>query len=205
MIHIVHCRVWWATRMGSKGQEKESLAHKRRGSAAVKKDKDVREMIPSFKKKRLCGLSWPCINGHPWRSKFSISFWMHGSFEKLLIFQGERIFFFFFKFLRCHWRQTAVPPAHPFSHLPCRVRGCSCLQTASERGSVYRVHSAHITGHTFLHSIWSAILFCITGEAKCPYLSKILLLTLDPRRFKFIVLCSCPSLSSTPHVIYYCV
>lgn len=43
--------------MGSKGQEKESLAHKMRGSAAVKKDKEVREMIPSFKKKRLCGLS----------------------------------------------------------------------------------------------------------------------------------------------------
>lgn len=166
MIHIVHCRVWWATRMGSKGQEKESLAHKMRGSAAVKKDKEVREMIPSFKKKRLCGLSWPCTHGHPWQSKFSISFWMHGSFEKLFIFQGGSFLFFFFNF----WdavRDKQQSYLHiPFPTCLCRVRRCSCLQAASERGSVYRVHSAHITGQTFLHSICNS--FSYNWGSKMP-------------------------------------
>lgn len=53
--------------------------------------------------------------------------------------------------------------------------------------SVSKISLAHITGQTSLHSNWSAIIFCITGEAKCLYLNKTLLLPLSPPRFKFIV------------------
>lgn len=50
-----------------------------------------------------------------------------------------------------------------------------------------KISLVHVTGQTSSHSNWSAVLFSITGETKCLYFNKTLLLPLDPPRFKFIV------------------
>lgn len=53
--------------------------------------------------------------------------------EKVFIFHGEKIYFFNF----CDAiRDKQQPYLHtPFPNSLCRVRGCSCLQVASEGGS----------------------------------------------------------------------
>lgn len=140
MIHTVHWRVWWATSMGSKGQEKERLVHRMRGSGKVKKDKEVRKTIPSFKQTRLRGLSWPCTKTWfhpcscpPWTNSASPSGYMV-HLGKLFIFQGEKLLVFLISEMLLETNSS--PPCTPLFPLHfCRVRGCSYLQVAPERGS----------------------------------------------------------------------
>lgn len=88
--------------MGSKGQEKERLAHRMRGSGEVKKDKGVRKTTSSFKQKRLCGLMLT-INQDPVSPMAEeIQYLVLDAqfiWKSYLFFKGKR---YFLKFLRCY-------------------------------------------------------------------------------------------------------